>query len=283
MKKTVIALSIATLAAPAMAATTTLSGVVEVEIAGTDVEDSEIALGFGDVRLNVKSSTELSEGLTGYGNVRFDADNNNVTPFSDVVKVGVKGGFGDVSFGDVGSPAGKGALGGDLYDSTPGNSAGIHYKNTFAGANVGVGVKLPGNTGSDDAEIHFGADYGIAGATLGAGVMSAGDAMYASAGAGYSISGVDLGLSYETWDDGLDNDDSTIDVIGAMAGTSVADWGLTGKMYVATQEEVDTTAFELDATKDLADDFALSLTLGSTTVGEDDAVMAYGATLSKSF
>lgn len=128
----------------------TISGVVQVQAASSDAKDAELTIKAGDVRINFAADTDLGFG-TGYGNIRLDADNlgesgNDDADFdADSVKVGIKGDFGDISIGDVGSAVGKGLLGGDLYDSAPGCNECIAYSNTFSGLGFKAAFHPAGN------------------------------------------------------------------------------------------------------------------------------------------
>lgn len=84
LKKTAIAIAIAGVAAaPMMAsATTTISGLVQVKIQGTDKDDdpttapdeSKPSIAAGDVRVAISKEHELNSGLTGYGNLQLNLD-----------------------------------------------------------------------------------------------------------------------------------------------------------------------------------------------------------------
>ena len=126
LNKTAVALAIASIASAPMIASadTTLSGVIEINVAGSDdvdgvdaaeiddpdtildetigVEgvDGDSVVATGDVIVGVVSEQELNNGLTGFGSIRLDLDqlSNGGSPITtDSVFTGVKGGFGEIS------------------------------------------------------------------------------------------------------------------------------------------------------------------------------------------
>ncbi|MFK7893734.1 MAG: hypothetical protein AB8B63_23155 [Granulosicoccus sp.] len=72
--KTALAVAIAGIAAAPMVATadTTLSGLIEINVNGSDIDDpaddtaGDIAVGTGDVIVGIVAEQELNSGLTGY-------------------------------------------------------------------------------------------------------------------------------------------------------------------------------------------------------------------------
>ena len=304
-------MAVAAAMVPAMAmADVTVSGVVQVGIGGNDSDDAgDLHAQYGDVRINFAASEDLGWG-TGYGNVRIDFDGNNVTGPSDVTKVGLKGDFGDVSAGDVGSPIGKGLLGGDLLDEATGCSACVAYTNSFSGLGVKVSIEPGGNPGGtgEDWGIGVGADYSFGAVTVGAGTMTRGDDMYTAIGAQYSANGLTAGLSYETFEgsdvpDGvkpqytdattgvLNVDEAAGNNIGASAYYTVDTWTFGAKMYKLVGDEEDVgTKFRVEATKKLGDTVSLNFRVNSFTddsdLGPDEEaadLVDYRVQLSKTF
>lgn len=299
MKLNKIALAIAVgsvFAAPMAAqADVTISGVAQVQIAGDDGDDSEMLIKAGDVRVNFAADTDLGFG-TGYGNIRMDGDSLGDSSFvPDAVKVGVKGDFGDVSLGDVGSAVGKGLLGGDLYDSAPGCNECLAYSNTFSGLGFKAGFHPAGNfqsTNADgsvkkgkDAGITVGVDYSINGIALGAGTKTRGDDSWTAIGAGYNLNGIDLGISYEMMDGAADADEMTN--IGAKAYYGVNDWNFGIKLYkLAGKDDDIESKIRLEATKSLSDSMSVNFRVDSLTDDATDGAgdkVSYRVLVSKTF
>ena len=294
MKKTLISMAVAAAMVPAMAmADVTVSGVVQVGIGANDGEGTdEIHAQYGDVRINFAASEDLGW-ATGYGNVRIDFDGNNVTGPSDVTKVGLKGDFGDISLGDVGSAVGKGLLGGDLFDSAPGCSACVAYTNSFSGLGLKVALEPGGNPGGvgEDWGMSIGADYSIAGGiTLGAGTYSRDEDSWTAVGAQYSANGLTAGISYEMFEGALSTDQTGEDEgsnIGASAYYTVDTWTFGGKLYKLAGDENDVgTKIRVEATKKLGDTVSVNFRVNNFTDDSDagDAdLMDYRVQLSKTF
>lgn len=74
--KTAIAVAVAGFAAAPMMASaeTTLSGILEIKVQGDDVDNSELDMAAGDVRVAINSQNEIVGGLTGYANIQFNLD-----------------------------------------------------------------------------------------------------------------------------------------------------------------------------------------------------------------
>ena len=178
--KSFLAVAIAGIAAaPMMAsATTTLTGVVEVQLEGNDSDDAgpfsgtkdgDAQIGAGDVLLGVTSEQALNNGLTGYGSLRYDLNTTSGGEFSDAdsVYVGVKGGFGDLRLGETGNPGEYGQINDILTDmGQPFNQA-IGYTGTFGGATVGVAYSPE----RDDDLLGVGAKFAWQGLSIGVGMQ----------------------------------------------------------------------------------------------------------------
>ena len=162
-QKTLVAVAIAGIAAvPAIAsADTTLSGVVEINLFGDDTDGSDEAIGVGDVLFGIGSEQQLNSGITGYGNLRIDldrlsndgavdVDNDPLTDEDDVtigsagtadaIFVGLKGGFGDVRFGEIPLAVEYGQVANDLFDVGAEINGGISYTGNFGPVGLGVNV-----------------------------------------------------------------------------------------------------------------------------------------------
>jgi len=258
LKKTAIAIAIAGVAAaPMMAsATTTISGLVQVKVQGTDKDDdpetasneSRPDIAAGDVRVAISKEHELNSGLTGYGNLQFNLDDltgeggvagqgiqddvadpdgsltdedlvelaSSATVASDNVYVGVKGGFGDIRIGEIPLAVEYGQLANDIHDVGGTVVDGISYTGTFG--IFGVGLNF--SPGEDSDVIGAGVKFNFAGATIGAGFEDRNELTNFSVGASYGIAG--FSLAAHAWSQGqLDIEEN--DATGATTITNSLD------------------------------------------------------------
>jgi len=277
MKKTLIAVAIAGIAATPMiaSATTTLSGVVELKFEGSDDESDDVnsngedgfeageaQIAVGDVLFGFSASQALNSGLTGYGSLRVDLNrfsNGNHLAFdgdgdatgvnlADSVYVGIKGGFGDFRFGETGNPGEYGQISDAFFDMGIDINQGIGYTGSFGGATIGAayspatnqdvyglgakfawkGLSLAVSMQDFDEGVNAAASVGFAyaGASIGLGITTeespvpgADDEQTIKAKVGYSISGVALGLTFETQTESEDSGvrlDANYDLGGGM-------------------------------------------------------------------
>ncbi len=214
--KTVLAVAVAGIAAaPMMAnASTTLSGAVQVQIQGSDddspttnvngedgFEVGEPRIAAGDVLMGVAASQALNSGLTGYGSLRYDLDTlSGGGPVSaDSVYVGIRGGFGDVRFGEVGNPGEYGQVAGDLHDMGATINQGISYIGSFGGATVGVAF----SPATNQDILGLGAKFSIGGFAVGVGMQDFDESVNISVGASFSFAGASIAVAGATLEEGI--------------------------------------------------------------------------------
>jgi hypothetical protein len=204
LNKTVLAVAIAGIAAAPMMASadTTLSGVVEVRLTGSDADGGagDAHVNVGDVLVGVTSSHEMNNGLTAYGSLRIDlnslSNQNTGDGSADNVYVGMKGGFGDLRFGEVGNPAEWGQKAGDLHDIAGGSDGGISYTGSFGAATVGLAFSPEHANAGATNSISVGAKFSAGNFAIGLGGENRGDQTNASIGASFAVGGASVGVGY---------------------------------------------------------------------------------------
>jgi hypothetical protein len=160
-------------------AATTLSGIAEINMNGSDADGDagDLRGGTGDVLFGIVSESELTNGLIGYGSIRLDVDNlsnpeaGNDSPSPDNIYAGIKGGFGDIRIGEVPLAVEYGQTANDIFDVGAELDGALSYTGSFGPASVVLNFSPPGNaTVRDNAEaLGIGAKVGFGGFTLGAG------------------------------------------------------------------------------------------------------------------
>jgi len=210
--KTAVVVAIAGIAAAPMmaAAETTLSGVVQINLQGTDADDeaSELQFAAGDVQLNLNAQQAMNSGLTGYANYRLDGGFSGADLTSDSAHLGVKGGFGDIRFGEVNVIADGAEERAGAMNASVGASFG------FAGASVAVHyVTKEQGAGDDGTVIAAKVGYGISGVSLALTFSQseeiAGHETKIRLDAGYDLGG-GMGISTRVTSS-ADNTDATVD------------------------------------------------------------------------
>lgn len=262
LRKTAIAVAIAGVAAaPMMAsAATTISGVVEVKLAGTDAEDAngdtvDPDIQAGDVRVGIVSEHELNSGLTGYGSIKLTVDDllgeiggtDGATVISadpttdgedqtvqaggtvkaDDIYVGVKGGFGDVRVGEIPLAVEYGQLANDIHDVGGDVGDGMSYTGTFGMFSLGLNYS-PSN---DSDMFGAGVKFNVAGATIGVGFEDRDEKANVAVGASYAIAGVSLAVQY--WANEQDFDPDVV-------------------IDTEADDQVDASGFDIDDTTNIA-------------------------------
>ena len=219
--KTAVAVAIAGIAAAPMIASadTTLSGVVQVKVQGTDVDDDDPDTAAGDVRVGVVSEHELNSGLTGYGSIKLTLDdllgenggmkgvtvpgnptesgegttqNIDGTVKADDIYVGIKGGFGDFRWGEIPLAVEYGQLANDIHDVAGDIGDGMSYTGSFGPASVALNYSLE----EDSDALGAGVKFNFAGATIGVGFEDRADETSIAAGVSYAIAGFSIAAQY---------------------------------------------------------------------------------------
>jgi len=225
----------------------------------------------------ITSSHALNNGLTGYGSLRTDLDalsGGDAGPGkADNVYVGVKGGFGDVRFGEIPVVAEYGQVAGDLHDVTGAVNGGLSYTGAFGPVSLGASWAPENN----EDQVGVGVKFGIGGFSVGLGGEDRGGQTNVSAGASFALGGASVGVHYWTQDSAGDPNAIAVKVGYGFGGVSagltfsqgenVADfeskmrldlsYGLGGGMTASTRINVNSD--NADATVDDATDWRLQL------------------------
>ena len=257
--KTAAAVAIAGFAAVPLTASaeTTLSGLVQIKVQGNDADaggegpdDGDLNMAAGDVRMAINSQNEIVGGLTGYGNIQFNLDNltgeggvvveelgnqedtrggvdTTATVAADNIYVGIKGGFGDLRFGEIPLAVEYGQVANDIYDVGATVVDGFSYVGAFGPVGIIANYSLEGpnpggaiddtavdNDNAGDSDMAgIGAKFTLAGVTIGAGyelrnLGEAGDTTSTgnfAVGATFALAGFSIGAHY--WlQEGADGD-----------------------------------------------------------------------------
>jgi len=176
------------------------------------------------------------------------------------VYVGIKGGFGDVRFGEVPVAAEYGQVAGDLFDQTGDINGGISYTGAFGPATIGANF----SPGRNEDSIGVGAKFNIGAFAVGVGVEDRDELMNASVGASFALAGASVALHYVSKENAdteavaadpnatppvvavaaMAADDST--VIGAKLGYSIAGVSLGLTYQVQDTGDLSENALRLD-------------------------------------
>lgn len=240
-RKTAVAVAIAGIAAgsPQIAsADTVLTGVVEIQVDGSDdntlvedddgnlttVEEGDIEINGGDVLAGILFSHDLALGATGYGSFRLDSEGlsgNEVT--SDNVYVGIRGGFGDFRFGEIPYAGEYGQLAGDLFDLTDNAVGGVSYTGVFGPVVFGADFSPEANEDSASLGIRF----NFAGLSFGLGVGTIEDDGNFTAGISYGIAGFSISGHFQGGENDGPADDTEIIAIKLGYAIQALSFGLT--------------------------------------------------------
>lgn len=305
--KTAVAVAIAGIASAPMIASadTVLSGVVEIQLNGSDADgdDGDARFNADDVLFGIQAEHALNVGLTGYGSVRVDInrlsdegrttidpgtpgndeDDVEVTQFgsADAVYVGIKGGFGDVRLGEIPVAVELGQVANDIFDVTGDITGGISYTGGFGP------VSVVGNFSPEQNEdvIGVGGKISLFGFGLAAGYEERADVDRFAVGATYGIAGVSLGAHYWLIDEeaGTDGD---LESVSVQLGYGFA--GISGALTISAQEDdgpIDSEAIRLDLSYGLGGGMTVSsrITAESDNNNGDNDLTSWRIKLSKSF
>ena len=310
-QKTLVAVAIAGIAAVPMVASadTTLSGAVQIMVTGSDVDDNpattdvqegDLRIQADDVLFGIASEHELNSGLTGYGSLRVDmnrlSNEGNLTadPFdtpendeddidlgssvgtADSVYVGVKGGFGDLRFGEVASGVEVGQVANDIYDVTGEVSGGIGYTGSFGP----VGLTFNFSPEENQDVVGAGVSFGLGGFSIGVGAEDKADVQATAVGATFAFAGASIGAHFWTRDDAAETESISVQVGYGFGGVSAT--------LTASQQEgtgIDDSAIRLDLVYDLGGGFDISSRITAATDNNDgdNDETSYRVKLSKAF
>ncbi len=253
----------AAMVAPGVASATdvTVGGIVEVYMNsnddGTDGDQTESITG-GDVRIAIKAE-ETKDGYTGYASYRIDSDATSGTALtSDSIAVGIKGGFGDFTMGEV-TITEQGLYANDIHDFLGDEHTHLGYTKSFGNASLAVSF----SPDESDDMFGLGGEFDLGVVTLGASAfqdnseelttrvtLTTDDVMYD--GSGYLIGAktsalpVTLEAHYFTKDwDAIANDDKIEEKVFAVrVSGAVSDWSWA---VTHSDKEVDLTDTSLPA------------------------------------
>jgi hypothetical protein len=206
--KTAIAVAIVGIAAAPMmvSADTTLSGILEIQVQGTDADDvpltaapeGDMEVAVGDVLFNIASNHETNSGLTAYSNMRadFNSRSNEGAAQADSVYIGIKGGFGDFRIGETPLAVEYGQVAGDLFDAGSEINGGLSYTGTFGP----VGITANFSPENNQEVVGLGGKFAIGGFGIGIGFESRGNGGVDGSAAVAAVPGTDFALPIEAAD-----------------------------------------------------------------------------------
>ncbi len=282
--KTAVAVAIAGIAAAPMiaSANTTLSGAVQMQLKGSDDDTlqadgkkvGDARFGTGDVLFGISTNHTLNNGLTGYGSLRWDIDNfsGTNTATADSVYVGVKGGFGDIRWGETPHAYEYAEMGNDIFGIGAGTNQALSYTGNFGGATVGLNWSPVQNEDTLGAGVKFNAG----GFTIAVGVQDQDEEQAVAVGAAFAFAGASVGAHFATEGNG-DLDDTTIASVKvgyAISGVSI---GLTfatkqGQAVVAGTPAVAAVVADPTATPPVVGSPAVAAVAGSIGDADDTAI-----------
>ncbi len=300
LTKTAVALAVASLVAVPMSAsaTTTLSGLVQIKIQGNDAEDDtttperegDLNFAAGDVLFGITSEHTMNNGLTGYGSLRADIDSlsNSGQADADSVYAGIKGGFGDLRFGEIPLAVEYGQLSNDIYDVGAEINGGVSYTGTFGPASIIANWSPSANNGvagNNDDTVGVGAKFSIGGFSFGVGTENRLDLANTAFGASFGYAGATIGIHAATKENaGAGADDTEIFGIKVGYGIGNVSLGLTHMTQETGNAEEDTT--RLDIVYDMGGDTELSARFNAYGDNDNDDAEAesdYRVQLTKFF
>jgi hypothetical protein len=289
--KTAIAVAIVGIAAAPMmvSADTTLSGILEIQVQGSDADDNpntaapegDMEVAVGDVLFNIASNHETNSGLTAYSNMRadFNSRSNEGAAQADSVYIGIKGGFGDFRIGETPLAVEYGQVAGDLFDAGSEINGGLSYTGTFGP----VGITANFSPENNQEVVGLGGKFAIGGFGIGIGFESRGnggvdgDAAATPAvptissetftttafGVTYSLAGASLAATFWTRETAGPDDMENFSVkVGYGIG------GVSGALTFATQEMgagIDREKVRLDVAYGLGGGMAVSTRITAAT------------------
>ncbi|MGQ7842959.1 porin [Granulosicoccus sp. 3-233] len=304
--KTAVAVAIAGIAAAPMIASadTTLSGVVEIALQGTDIDDDDLEIGTGDVLFGITSEHEMDSGLTGYGSLRVDLDrlSNQGSVFvengpgedddlnigsvgtADAVYVGIKGGFGDFRMGEIPLAVEYGQVANDIYDVGSEISGGMSYTGTFGPVGLVANFSPEGN---QDA-LGLGAKFGIGGFSIGLGGEQRGEDDLVNGAVGVSFAFAGASIAAHFWSQEVAETAGTGDLESASVKIGYGFGGVSAALTVSTLEDdgaTDQNAVRLDLGYALGGGTQLSsrITQFNDDNDADAEFLEYRVMLAKSF
>lgn len=306
--KTAVAVAIAGIAAAPLIASadTTLSGVVQIQLNGNDAdtgadpEPGDPTINADDVLFGIVSEHELNSGLTGYGSLRVDmnrlsnagavdvegdplTEDDNVTIGSvgtaDSVYVGVKGGFGDVRFGEIPLAVEYGQVANDIFDVAGEINGGVSYVGSFGP--VGLIANFSPENNSD--QVGLGAKFGIGGFSVGLGFEDRAEQEAMAAGVSFALAGASIAAHF--WSQAeADSDGSDLESVSVKAGYGFGGVSADLTYSILEGDVTDQDAIRLDLVYDLGGgmDISSRITAENDNTADTD-LTSWRVKLSKAF
>lgn len=262
----------------------------------------DLRIGADDVLFGIVSEHELNSGLTGYGSLRADLNrlsndgsqtfDPNDTPgnddddiavsslgSADSVYVGVKGGFGDVRFGEIPLAVEYGQVANDIFDVAGEVNGGLSYVGSFGP--VGLIANFSPEANSD--VVGLGAKFGIGGFSIGVGAEDRAEQQNIAAGATFAFAGASIGAHF--WSNEEAAGEGDLESVSVQVGYGFG--GVSATLTVSAQENdatVDDEAIRLDAVYDLGGgmDISTRITAETDNISDDD-LTSWRIKLSKAF
>ncbi|ASJ75948.1 porin [Granulosicoccus antarcticus] len=310
--KTAVAVAIAGIAAAApmiVSADTTLSGVVELTLQGSDVDATDedplagdLRVGTGDVLFGIVAEHELNSGLTGYGSLRVDLDrlsnagavdiengpgeDDDVTVgsvgTSDAVYAGIKGGFGDIRIGEIPLSVEYGQVANDIYDVGSEINGGLSYVGNFGP--VGLIANYSPEPNSD--AVGLGAKFALGGFSIGLGAEDRAEQQNIAGGISFAFAGASIAAHFWSKEEAEGGTNGDLESMSVKVGYGFG--GVTADLTVSTLEDdgaTDENAIRLDLGYALGGGTLLSSRITQFNNDNDDSAefLEYRVMLAKSF
>lgn len=292
--KTAIALAVVGIAATPMMASadTTLSGILELHVKGSDADPDPAAdpadpdpadptVATGDVNFAISTEHELNSGLTGYGNMRTDVDSlsNASVASPDSVYVGIKGGFGDFRLGEIPLAVEYGQVANDIYDVGGEIAGGLSYEGNFGPVGLVANFSPENNSNA----VGLGAKFGVGGFSVGLGFEDRDELTNAAAGVSFAFAGASIAAHFWTQERAGAADD--LESISVKVGYGFG--GVSANLTASTLEGegADSEAIRLDLAYGLGGGMAVStrITAHSDNLPGGEDLTEWRIQLAKSF
>lgn len=265
-------------------------------------QPGDVRIAADDVLFGITSEHKTKIGLTAYGSLRADlnrlSDEGSQTfdPFNtpgndeddiavtslgaaDAIFVGLKGGFGNVRFGETFNPVEAGQVANDIFDVAGDIVGGIGYKGGFGP----VTVQAAWSPEQNQDVTAIGGSFNFAGFGIGAGFEERADVDAFSVGASFSFAGAAIAANFFTIDEdgGTDGD---LESVTVKVGYSI--FGASADLTFAHQEDdgdIDDDTVRLDLGYSLGGGTTISSRITSEDPNIGDDTLSYRLQLSKAF
>ena len=281
--KTAVAVAIAGIAAAPMmaAAETTLSGAVQINLEGSDIDDNldtpdvneedsgDIQFAAGDVNVQLNAQQQLTSGITGFGNFRLDADSFSGGDLSgDSIFLGVRGGFGEFRFGEAIVVSEYGQVSNDIFDITGDIDDGVSYEGSFGG--FGIGLSWAPNDNTD--VVGVGLRYSIGGFALAAGWEERENDVAFSVGGSFAFAGFNVAAHFGSTESGAEPGEDEVEITGVCVGYGIGKLGISVTLM---NQDNSATGFENVARLDVGYDLGGGLNISSRVTTNMNSVETF--------